>query len=639
MALNTVSLPFGYYPDPTQGRPVFNGSIFIGEPDLDPTILANQKTITIRQEGVDTPSVPQPIRTSAGGVPVFNGSPAEILVDGSYSMAVLNNQDSQVYYVASQNDADSFSDTDLRYGPVFATVAAMTAANPVSLDGVTVDLVVDMLVSIEDYATGNNSGIMFGRVVAAATGTADGGSFIDLANGLQFKQNFPAIRSVKLFGAKGDGATDDSSPIQATVDSFPGAGTTLLPVATYLVVTAIDLDNATGVTMEGASYLVWSSIPHGAVLKAGTIGMNMIDFSPAGGRTEARNTVVDLYLDGDSKAEDLIRFDNFSVANFTRVMMLNSTRYGMNLGDTNASFGAEIDTCYFNGNPTSGIRNNSRNTQMRYCRADAQALCVDIQALGGQASIDSCFFESGTTAVVNITSAGNCRITGTFIAAPSVATVGVDINGVGAINNVIDGCIIQGNGAAGSVGVKLATTDNIVSNTQISSVENGVELRSNSNVVDGNVIDATQFAVVETAPGGANSVTDNEIAGGTLVILNDETIVRDCKGASDQEATQNITLPAGNSNDFALNSLAVKTLWVTTNAATSTITGITGGVRGRRIRIANKSVAVLNLTFADAASAAGNRLVIPGGATRVLVQHDAVDLEYNDTTSEWYVIG
>lgn len=106
MALNTVSLPFGYYPDPTQGRPVFNGSIFIGEPDLDPTILANQKTITIRQEGVDTPSVPQPISTSAGGVPVFNGSPAEILVDGDHSLAVLNSQGSQVYYVANQTEPD-----------------------------------------------------------------------------------------------------------------------------------------------------------------------------------------------------------------------------------------------------------------------------------------------------------------------------------------------------------------------------------------------------------------------------------------------------------------------------------------------------------------------------------------------------
>jgi hypothetical protein len=109
MALNTVSLVFGYYPDPTQGRPVFNGSIFIGEPDLDPTILANQKTITIRQEGVDTPSVPQPISTSAGGVPVFNGSPAEILVEGSYSIAVLNAQDTQVYYVAEASTEGSYN--------------------------------------------------------------------------------------------------------------------------------------------------------------------------------------------------------------------------------------------------------------------------------------------------------------------------------------------------------------------------------------------------------------------------------------------------------------------------------------------------------------------------------------------------
>lgn len=107
---------------------------------------------------------------------------------------------------------------DKRYSPKFATVAAMVAGNPVSLDGLVVDLVIGMVIAIDDYATGNNSGIMFGRVVAGGTGTADGGSYIDLANGNQFEQNFPAVISVKMFGAVGDITTDDTISVRSAYD-------------------------------------------------------------------------------------------------------------------------------------------------------------------------------------------------------------------------------------------------------------------------------------------------------------------------------------------------------------------------------------------------------------------------------------
>jgi hypothetical protein len=50
MALNYVRPPADYYPSFTQGRPIFNGSIYVGEPDTDPEIPANQKQVTIRQE-------------------------------------------------------------------------------------------------------------------------------------------------------------------------------------------------------------------------------------------------------------------------------------------------------------------------------------------------------------------------------------------------------------------------------------------------------------------------------------------------------------------------------------------------------------------------------------------------------------
>lgn len=96
--LNEVNLPYRYYPDFEAGRPVANGKIYIGVPDTDPQVTANQIAVKATQESGATVTVPQPIRTSAGGVPTINGSPVQLVVDGEHSIKVLNSRDEQVYY-------------------------------------------------------------------------------------------------------------------------------------------------------------------------------------------------------------------------------------------------------------------------------------------------------------------------------------------------------------------------------------------------------------------------------------------------------------------------------------------------------------------------------------------------------------
>jgi hypothetical protein len=114
-ALNVVEFNPQYYPDPTRGRPVSLGSIYVGEPDLDPETPANQKTLTVRQENGSEVTVSQPISTNAGGVPVYNGSPVTLLVDGDYSLKVLNSSGSQVYYMPSNAEDSSISYKTLSY--------------------------------------------------------------------------------------------------------------------------------------------------------------------------------------------------------------------------------------------------------------------------------------------------------------------------------------------------------------------------------------------------------------------------------------------------------------------------------------------------------------------------------------------
>lgn len=80
---------------------MFNGFIYVGEPDTDPQIATNQLVVTAVQEnGISVP-IAQPIRTGAGGVPILNGSPVQLQVSGEYSIKVLDSQGVQVYYAAS----------------------------------------------------------------------------------------------------------------------------------------------------------------------------------------------------------------------------------------------------------------------------------------------------------------------------------------------------------------------------------------------------------------------------------------------------------------------------------------------------------------------------------------------------------
>ncbi|MEE9223097.1 MAG: phage tailspike protein [Nitrosomonadaceae bacterium] len=137
--MTAVKLEIEYYPDPSKGRPVFFGSIFVGEPNTDPEVLGNQKSISIIQEDGTAVSVSQPVLTGAGGVPMFQGSPVKINVSGSYSLKVLNKKLEQVYFI-SENDGSSgvsVADFGVLPGGTTDNFAGITAANnAATADGV-----------------------------------------------------------------------------------------------------------------------------------------------------------------------------------------------------------------------------------------------------------------------------------------------------------------------------------------------------------------------------------------------------------------------------------------------------------------------------------------------------------------------
>jgi len=101
LALDIVRLGPEYFPSPDRSKAIGGGYIYVGTPDRDPSIPANQKQITIQQEDGTLVEVAQPLRTLAGGVPEYQGSPVTILVDGDYSLLIQSSSTAQKYYVPS----------------------------------------------------------------------------------------------------------------------------------------------------------------------------------------------------------------------------------------------------------------------------------------------------------------------------------------------------------------------------------------------------------------------------------------------------------------------------------------------------------------------------------------------------------
>lgn len=96
-----INFPILSITKPTNGDPVFNAQIFVGDPDTDPTVPANQRQVSARQESGTVVPISQPIRTNAAGLPVNQGSPVILEVAGNFSMTIQDSTGVQLYHFPS----------------------------------------------------------------------------------------------------------------------------------------------------------------------------------------------------------------------------------------------------------------------------------------------------------------------------------------------------------------------------------------------------------------------------------------------------------------------------------------------------------------------------------------------------------
>jgi hypothetical protein len=182
-----------YFPDPLIGKPISQGKIYVGEPDTDPTVPANQKTMTVLEEDGSLTNVTQPLRTSAGGVPVYNGSPVSIYVALPFSVTVLRSDDTQAYYIPSMGATDVIGD-------VLSTDGTKVLEN--GTDGTDATFTGDVTGDLTGAVTGDVTGDLTGDIKADdGTVVIDPGTIVSdgyIKSGCSFADSTDTTKKVQF---------------------------------------------------------------------------------------------------------------------------------------------------------------------------------------------------------------------------------------------------------------------------------------------------------------------------------------------------------------------------------------------------------------------------------------------------------
>lgn len=162
-----IDFPIIYVPNPTQGKPLFFGKIFVGIPDLDPEDgngnPINSKQLRIVQEDGTKIDVAQPFVLSAGGVPIYNGATVRLDVDGNYSLKILDKNNVQTYYIHNVFEGQPVTVDDL-INDISQAYEFPTLNNAVEFD----ELIEGKVCHIKERTTGSGGSAIADAVLASS---------------------------------------------------------------------------------------------------------------------------------------------------------------------------------------------------------------------------------------------------------------------------------------------------------------------------------------------------------------------------------------------------------------------------------------------------------------------------------------
>ncbi|QHA88015.1 hypothetical protein FO014_14190 [Serratia rhizosphaerae] len=253
-----VSMPSQLFTLACAFKAAANGKIYIGEIDKDPTIPEHQIQVYLENEDGTYVPVAQPLMINSGGYPVYNGQIAKFVTVQGHSMAIYDEYNALQFYYSNV----------LKYDP--------DQLRPI----------VEKF--IEDIK---------GPGGASIVGNEYGGSVQDSINAI----------TPEMFGAKGDGKTDDAAALQAAMDyALNNDKRRVVGMGNYTIKTPLRIGGSAGIGSAGVSINL-------ARLRADDTwpaNTGLFDATPMiiMGNAAGNDTNIELsigYIDGAGKADGL----------------------------------------------------------------------------------------------------------------------------------------------------------------------------------------------------------------------------------------------------------------------------------------------------------------------------------------------
>lgn len=203
---------------------------------------------------------------------------------------------------------------------------------------------------------------------------------------------------------------------------------------------------------------------------------------------------------------------------------------------------------------------------------------------------------------------------------------------------------------ASEVCVEVNFSNNVIMNSrQVTtgapavSVEYTTNSIFDSNIVFDETASGSNYGIYESTGSDYNQITNNRVLNMTVAnyfVTGGNTMLLDIKNGSvfDFEAgfqvkQTSLTLVNGQNDNAAL---PAKTGVVTISGPTAvySITGLTGGLVGRSIKLVNDTNYVLTLKTNSASSSAGNRFLLSGSTDKTVAAYSSVSLTYVTVQSD-----
>lgn len=484
---NMVLNPIAFFTDLT-GKPLQGGHVYIGVANTNPVT----NPLTVYQDAAMTIPMAQPLSVTNGYV-TLNGTPQPVFVNAaSYSLAV-------------NDSAGNLTLSLPNYTNLLLNQTGAGGASQIGFDGTTLDQqflnrvarVVDSIAALRAlskstytrayvngyYAAGDGGGGAYYYDPLDTSSTDNGGTIIVATDGGRWKLSSTTVVSLRQFGAKGDGATDDTTAIQNAL-TWAASGGKLLraPAGLYVISAGITatLNNGTPINSGGLRLTMIGDGPGSTCFQyAGAASPTLFTFTGAYADRLLLEGFRVQHTDQASVSSNGIGIAlNGQVNTVLRDVHAFRMTTGLSATDINS---CEFDNCYFGYNKTGFVTQfgtvtypNALSFRNCYFQSNYQNGCV-IQN-GVTVTFDTCTFEAN-----GMDNSGNVQTGGTGLAFSN--------NGVnGTASLIVRGCYFEHNAGAADVYVTHTATGTYIFEGNTFNRIDSVQFVTNNIVLDASAL-------------------------------------------------------------------------------------------------------------------------------------------------------